>query len=106
MGKVDTKAESFRLFKDGKSVLEIAKERKLTQQTIEGHLAHYVRTGEVDINKLVNQEKIRLIEAAAKEFDEGTLTPLKEKLGEGVSYGEIRLVLAWLGFKGRLHVPD
>jgi superfamily II DNA helicase RecQ len=50
--KVDTKAESFRLYREGKRVDEIAKERSLTQQTIEGHLAHYVSTGEIKISEL------------------------------------------------------
>ena len=97
--KIDTKAESFRLYKEGKRVEEIAKERNLTQQTIEGHLAHYVSTGEIDISKLVSREKVVLIEPIAKTFSGKSLTPIKEKLGREISFGEIKLVIAWLGFK-------
>ena len=97
--KIDTKAESFRLYKEGKRVEEIAKERNLTQQTIEGHLAHYVSTGEIDISKLVSREKVVLIEPIAKAFSGKSLTPIKEKLGREISFGEIKLVIAWLGFK-------
>jgi ATP-dependent DNA helicase RecQ len=97
--KVDTKAESFRLYKKGKRVEEIASERNLTQQTIEGHLAHYVSGGEIDINELVSQEKILLIEPIVKTFSGKSLTPIKEKLGREISFGEIKLVIAWLGYK-------
>ena len=97
--KIDTKAESFRLYKEGKRTIEIAKERNLTQQTIEGHLAHYVSSGEINIHELVSMEKILLIEPIAKTFSGKSLTPLKEKLGSDVSFGEIKLVIAWMQFK-------
>jgi hypothetical protein len=97
--KIDTKAESFRLYKEGKSIDEIAKERSLTKQTIEGHLAHYVSIGEINIEELVSKEKISLIEPRVKEFNGGSITTIKEKLGSKISFGEIRLVLAWLTFK-------
>jgi hypothetical protein len=97
--KVDTKAESFRLYKGGKQVDEIAQERNLTQQTIEGHLAYYISKGEINIDELVSREKVLLIEPVAKTFSGGSLTPIKEKLGSAVSYGEIRLVLAWIEFQ-------
>jgi len=97
--KVDTKAESFRLYREGKRVEEIAKERSLTQATIEGHLAHYISQGGIDINELVSREKIVLIEPAVKSFNGGSIIPTKEKFGSNVSFGEIRLVLAWLDYQ-------
>lgn len=97
--RVDTKAESFRLYKGGKRVDEIAQERNLTQQTIEGHLAYYVSRGEINIDELVTREKVLLIEPVAKTFSGGSLTPIKEKLGSVVSYGEIKLVVAWIEFQ-------
>jgi hypothetical protein len=97
--KIDTKAESFKLYKEGKKLDEIAKERSLTQQTIEGHLAHYVSIGEINIEELISKEKISLIEPHTKEFEGGRITTIKEKVGNKVSFGEIRLVLAWVAFK-------
>lgn len=94
--KVDTKAETFRLYKQGKTVLQVANERQLTIQTIEGHLAHYVRYGQIKIEDLIGREKIVLIEPVVKNFAGGSITPIKEKLGSDVSFGEIRLVLAWV----------
>ncbi|HYO21118.1 MAG TPA: helix-turn-helix domain-containing protein, partial [Flavisolibacter sp.] len=95
--KPDTKAETFRLFGEGKTVSEIAKERNLTVQTIEGHLAHFVSTGEIKIETLVSREKIVLIGPMLQGFEKGSsVTPIKEKLPDSVSYGDIRLVLAWM----------
>jgi hypothetical protein len=100
--KIDTRAESFKLYKQGKSVQDIAKERTLTVQTIEGHLAYYVQSGEIKISDLVSREKIVLIEPVLKNFSGSSITPVKEKLGSNISFGEIRLVLAWLEFQKNL----
>ncbi|MEP7374525.1 MAG: helix-turn-helix domain-containing protein [Chitinophagaceae bacterium] len=97
--KVDTKAESFKLYRDGLSVADIAKERNLTVQTIEGHLAHYVEQGEINIEELVSREKLLLIEPVIKDFTGGSITPVKEKLGNSISFGEIKLTIAWNQFQ-------
>lgn len=97
--KTDTKAESFRLYNEGLSVADIAKARNLTIQTIEGHLAYYVQKGEIDIEELVSPEKIVLIEPAIRDFDSGSIIPIKEELGNDIGFGEIRLVIAWALFK-------
>jgi ATP-dependent DNA helicase RecQ len=96
---VDTKAETFRLYKLGKSVTEIANERNLTAQTIEGHLAHYVQNGSIKIEELVSREKLVLIEPEIKNFNGGSIAPIKEKLGNRASWGEIRLVIAWAEYQ-------
>lgn len=56
--KEDTKKVSFRLFKEGMKVKEIAEFRELTTGTISNHLLHYVRTGDIKLQELVDQEKI------------------------------------------------
>jgi hypothetical protein len=95
--KGDTQAETFRLYKEGKTVTDIAKERNLAAQTIEGHLANFVRRGDIKIEELVSREKLVLIEPAVKEYSSGSIIPIKQKLGDDVSFGEIRLVMASLG---------
>ncbi|MGZ8540083.1 MAG: helix-turn-helix domain-containing protein [Chitinophagaceae bacterium] len=96
--KLDTKAISFALYKAGKSVAEIANERKVTIQTIEGHLAHYIRHGEIKIEELISREKLVIIEPAIKEFNGGSITSIKEKVGSAIGFGEIRLAIAWYDF--------
>jgi hypothetical protein len=92
--KTDTKTLSFNLFKEGKSVAEIARERNFAISTIEGHLAWFVGTGEIDINKMVSVEKQALIKEAVKIHGSLSHKTLIDNLPGDVSYGEIRLVMA------------
>jgi len=93
--KLDTKEITYRLFRQGKNIEEIAKERELVSGTIAGHLEHYVRLGAVKIEQLVTKEKIMKITryVQANGSDKG-LTAIKAALGDEVSYADIRLVLA------------
>ncbi|WP_153797080.1 helix-turn-helix domain-containing protein [Foetidibacter luteolus] len=97
--KADTKEETYKLFKEGKTIGEIAAARNLTNSTIEGHLAFYVEKGIVPLSEIIAKEKLLLIQPLAENFEGGSITPLKEQLGENISYGEIRLVLAGINFK-------
>lgn len=97
--KIDTKAASYQLFKEGKSIAEIAKERSFTIQTIEGHLAYFVEQGMVKINELISPDRLLLIEPAMKNFKGGSITEIKEQVGADISFGEIKLALAWEAFK-------
>lgn len=93
--KVDTKAESFKLYKDGITVSEIAKTRSLSVATIEGHLAFFVEKGIIDVNEFVSEEKVKAIEPVLKEIGTGSLAAVKQRLGPEISFGDIRFVLAW-----------
>jgi ATP-dependent DNA helicase RecQ len=95
----DTKLQSFELFKKGISIEEIAQQRKLSPVTVEGHLAHYVEFGEIEVTRLVPSEKIKIIEEAILQYGIEKLAPLKEALGEGYSFGEIRAVIAHLNLR-------
>ena len=97
--KTDTKAASFELFKTGNHVAEIAKQRGLSIQTNEGHLAYYVTQGDINIEKLVSSEKLLLIEQAIKDYSGNSIAPIKAKLGSSISFGEIRLAIAWHQFQ-------
>ena len=89
--KVETKEQTYVLYKGGKTIAEIANLRGLTTGTIEGHLAHYISTGKLSLNEFVPTEKIRRIQAV---LPVSSMTEAKEKLGEDISYGEIRMVIA------------
>jgi len=93
----DTKIQSFQAYKSGKTVKDIATERNLSPQTIEGHLAHFIFTGEIKIDEMVNKEKLKVI-AEAIEQNKGSqaIAPIKLQLGENYSYGEINAVINYL----------
>ena len=93
-----TAQESLNLFRDGKSIEVIAAARGLAVTTIEGHLASAIEAGEsIDADKLMSVKKWYAIESAIAKVGPGLLKPIMEQLGDGYSYGEIRLVLAgWI----------
>lgn len=97
--KPDTKKETFTMYREGKSVKEIAERRSLATQTIEGHLAHFVQEGLISVDELVSREKLVIIEPALEEYDGKTLSSVKNKLGDDISYGDIKVALAWKEFQ-------
>jgi ATP-dependent DNA helicase RecQ len=92
----DTKRLSLELFSQGKDLREIAAARQLAISTIDSHLAYFVRSGELDVHKLVPKEKIRVIMEELRELQGNSIIPVKEKLGEDYSYGEIRAVMSYM----------
>ncbi len=96
--KEDTKKVSCDLFKEGKSIQEIAEERKLSITTIEGHLAYYVGTGELPVNKFVSREITDLITSNFEGNDDLRMGPVKAALGDKVSWSDIRFVANHLKF--------
>lgn len=92
--KSDTKTLSYNLFKEGKTIEEIAGERNMAVSTIEGHLAWFVANGDIDINKLISLEKQSLIKTAIKTFGNSSAKILKDNLPDTISYSKIRLVMA------------
>jgi len=93
-GKTDTKTVSFNLYKEGKDVASIAKERNLSIATIEGHLAYFISSGEIDINRLVNKETQLLVKDAVAKHGSLSLRALIENLPKDISYGDVRMVVA------------
>jgi uncharacterized protein YpbB len=92
---VDTKLLSFDLFNSGKSIEEIAKERVLSANTIEGHLAHYIKLGELEATRLVEEEKLEKIAEYFEKAEDKSFGAAKSHFGEEVSYGELRIGLSY-----------
>jgi hypothetical protein len=96
--KGSTQQASYDLFKSGKSIAEIAKERKLGTSTIEGHLADFISKGKLDINAVINAEKVKVMIDYSMAHPSLTPKELKETFGDNYTYGEIRMIKASLGF--------
>ena len=93
---------TLQLFREGKSIREIAAMRKLVDSTIEGHLASFISSGEINVFELIPESKVMKILEVAKAVGGYAALPIKEKLGEEYSYGEIRAVMnynQWLELK-------
>lgn len=95
--KGDTKRLTLSLFKEGKSISEIAKERNLKPMTIEGHLSDFVRTGEVQANELITQETVDILTPLLEQYTlKSALKPIKESIPEHYSYFDIKVMLNYL----------
>lgn len=92
--KTDTKIVSLQLYSMGKTIDEIAKERGMVITTIEGHLAHFVRQGTLEINKFLPDGELKEILSAIDEFDTTSLSSLMEALDKKYSYGKLRMAVA------------
>lgn len=92
----DTKRLSLEMLLQGKEVAEIAAARQLAISTIDGHLTYFVGNGELDIYKLLPKHKVETIINELKQSDGTSMIPVKEKLGDDYSYGEIRAVISHL----------
>ena len=101
--KGETHRISLHLYKAGIPIAEIASRRGLTLNTVEGHLASFIPTGEIDIKELVPEHKIEFIRVALLELGDDTkLGPVKARLGDDYSFGEIRAVQQHFRLHGRL----
>jgi hypothetical protein len=90
--KGSTQELSFAMFKEGNSIEEIAASRNLTSSTIEGHLAEYVKRGLLQVESIIDKNKVKIIREFMLENPDLKGSALKEALGEEYSYSEIRMV--------------
>jgi ATP-dependent DNA helicase RecQ len=97
-----TAEETLDLVRAGHGLEEIATRRGLALRTVEDHLAEAVEAGaEVDLDRLVAPEKRSAIEAAIAQIGPAFLKPIMDHLGDGFTYGEIKLVRASLNARGQ-----
>ena len=89
---------TYNMYKEGKTVMQIAQERSLTETTILGHLARYVESGDIDVHKLVSNDVIEKVSAYMSSRNGGAVAikEVFEYFNETISYGDIRLVLSHL----------
>ena len=91
--KGHSKAASLEMFKAGRTIAEIAEERKMSTSTIEGHLSYFVGTGEIDLFQLISPDKYEKITKTIKRLNTNLSGPIREELGEEFTYSEIRLCM-------------
>lgn len=84
------------LLHEGKSISEIARIRQLSEKTINGHLITLIKAEEIELSDIMSNERISELEDMFEDYHELSLTPLKEKLGDAVSWEELKLYKASL----------
>ncbi len=92
-----TQLETYDLYSKGMGIEKIAQARGLKSNTIVQHLCYLIEKGlPVKINKFVSPAKQKKIIRTGREVGFDKLTPIKDCLGEEISYDEIRMTLAKL----------
>ena len=92
--KISTYEQSYILYKAGKSIEEIAKERGLTEGTIQGHLIPYINNGDIKLEDVIEEKKINIIKRIAKAVGrENGIKPIKEQCPSDITYNHINLVI-------------
>ena len=80
----------------GSTIEQIARERNLATSTVESHLAKAIEAGEkLDPRSFYSNEEEAEIRAAFEGHEGLALRPVFEKLGERISYGTLKLFLAF-----------
>ena len=77
---------------------DIAEKRGLAVGTIETHMAQLIKSGEIDIHQCMEEARVEIIVAVIRDIQSDSMQPVKQKLGDGFSYGEIRAVMNHLDF--------
>ena len=94
--KKPTTDATFELWKQNKTIHQIAEIRKLTPQTIYNHFSKLIAKGDMALADILSPEKISELEEAFKGYANEGLGELKEKFGEQFTWDELRLYKATL----------
>jgi hypothetical protein len=89
-----SKELSYELYKQGKTIEEIAIIRELAVTTVEGHLVQYIVNGKLSADSFIEKDKAKKVIAVAKELDSYQLNPIKALLGDDFSYSDIKFAIA------------
>jgi len=92
--KTNTIIQTLNLWNEGKSIIEISRERELKESTIESHIASLIELDLIELSEFVATERKNIIQNAIKQVGGEALTPIKIELGDDYSFGEIKMVWA------------
>lgn len=95
--KKKTKEITLELYKQGKTIEQIAQERSLAESTIEGHLAYFVGKGELNITEFLDETKASQIQQVADTLKTTKLNEIKSRLGDEFTYTDLKFAMA--GYK-------
>jgi hypothetical protein len=97
--KGDSQKLSYEMYRQGKSIEEIARERMLQKATIESHLLRYIRKGDLEVYALISEEKYDQLVSKLEKKSFNSLSEIKYTMGDQFSYNEIKAALNFLEFK-------
>lgn len=88
---------SLELFRSGKGIKEIAKERQLSPSTINGHMVKLILQEKIELNELLSAERIKeLNNLFVRMENQGSIAELMQASEGNFTYDELRLYQASL----------
>jgi uncharacterized protein YpbB len=92
--KKSTYESTLDLLEEGKDASEIARIRQLSPQTIASHFAYLIRMEKIAITDVLSPKRINELANMFEGFEGTSLSPLKEKLGNKVTWDELKIYQA------------
>ena len=90
-----TQLTTYKMYKSGLSLSEIALKRDIRLSTVNGHISKLIEAGyDIDLNELVSIERQSAINSAIEKVGSNSLRSIREEIGETYNYQEISLVRA------------
>ncbi len=98
--EANTYGVSFKMFREGKTIDEIAAKRQIMPSTVESHLTWFISIGELDVHDLMDDDAIGAISAYYSKHSNAGLNEAMEALANKFTYGQLKMVKAFLGSNG------
>ena len=98
--KGETHRITLELWNEGRSVLEIAKERNLVIGTIKSHMSKWIKEGKVAIDKLMDMEKVKTAWKCIEDNPDKSSSEIREIIPFNIDYSELAMVRNWAYFTG------
>jgi len=93
---LSTQEKTMFLYSSGRSVNEIARDRKITTETVLSHLAKFISSGKVDIFQLIEADKLKALSSIIRENPTKTDKEIITEYNKKYSYSEIKITREYL----------
>ena len=92
----ETYTITFKLWKEGLNIKQIADKRSMALGTIESHFSKFIKQGTVEIEEVLDKDRIRKLQSFLHDKLELGSNEIKQQSPFDISYTEIRWMKNWL----------
>ena len=104
--KGSTYLDTLALYKEGKSIQEIAGIRSLAASTIKSHFAKWILEGEIDVHEVMDEDRLKRLTSFLATAGTENYGAFKQQLGDEFDYNDLRMVLNHLSRKRKSVVSE
>lgn len=92
--KRSTYEQTLDLLQEGLTADEIAAKRQVSLNTVMSHFVVLLKSEQIELHDVMSNERVQELETLCGDYTGSSLSPLKEKLGDAVSWEELKLYQA------------